>query len=64
MDGQVFETHFADEFDHPRNVVVRIINADELGEAQKALRARKVHFCNLQTPQSMVWQWSTPNKGH
>lgn len=40
-----FETHFADEFDHPRNVVVGIVNADELGEAQKkALRARKVHF--------------------
>ena len=40
-----FEDHFSDEFDHPRNVVVGIVNADELGEAQKkALRARKVHF--------------------
>ena len=30
-----FEAHFADEFNHPRNVVVGIVNADELGEAQK-----------------------------
>lgn len=40
-----FEKHFAEQFDHPRNVVVGIVNADELGAAQKkALRAGKVHF--------------------
>lgn len=40
-----FEKNLADEFEHPRNMVVGIISSDTVNEsAQKALKDRAVHF--------------------
>jgi DNA ligase (NAD+) len=40
-----FQANLADEFDHPRNVAVGIVKADELGDyALSALTAQVVHF--------------------
>ena len=40
-----FDTNFSDEFEHPRNMVAGIVNADELKlSSQKALKDGMVHF--------------------
>lgn len=40
-----FDTHLADKFEHPRNMVVGIISSDTLNpDAERALREGKVHF--------------------
>lgn len=40
-----FDDHLADEFEHPRNLVVGIVGADQINErAQAALDAGAVHF--------------------
>ena len=40
-----FEAHLSDQFEHPRNLVVGIINSDTLNEfAVKAIEDRAVHF--------------------
>jgi DNA ligase (NAD+) len=40
-----FDTHLADKFEHPRNMVVGIVSSDTLNpDAGRALREGKVHF--------------------
>lgn len=50
-----FEANLADEFDHPRNVAVGIVKADELGDyAVSALSAGVVHF----VPYTQLPDWT------
>ena len=40
-----FDTHLADKFEHPRNMVVGIVSSDRLNEfAQKAIKDKTIHF--------------------
>ena len=49
-----FESRFSDEFEHPRNMVAGIVNADEINpSAQEALDDQMVHF----VPYSEVASW-------
>ncbi len=45
MSQSYFDTHLADLFSHPRNVVVGCVNADTLRkEVKQALKAKAIHF--------------------
>ena len=45
MKKSVFEKHFSDRVEHPRNLVTGVVNSDTLGdEAKSAIKKKSIHF--------------------
>jgi DNA ligase (NAD+) len=57
MKKSVFDKHFSDRVEHPRNLVTGVVNSDVLGdEAKSAIKKKSIHFVPFDSVKS--WEGS------